>query len=256
VTGSGTGLQTLGLSAGYGKQPVIHDLDLRVGPGQVVALLGPNGAGKTTTVLTLAGVLRPLAGKVTWNGQAWPANLTRRARQGLGLVTEQRCVFMRLTVAENLALGRGSAGRAFELFPELEEHRNRLCGLLSGGQQQMLALARILASEPKALVVDELSLGLAPLIVERLLNVLRTAADVDGVAVLLVEQHMQHALRIADYVYVLGRGTLAMEGTGTELQTRGDDIAAAYLTGKPRGTDISIPGSGPASPPAPVSEKE
>ena len=182
MTGGGTGLATDGLSAGYGKQPVISDLALRVNPGQVVALLGPNGAGKTTTVLTLAGVLRPLAGQVTWDGRAWPASLTGRARQGLGLVTERRCVFMRLTVAENLALGRGPVRRAFELFPELEEHRNRQCGLLSGGQQQMLALARILASEPKALVVDELSLGLAPLIVERLLNVLRAAADQSGVA--------------------------------------------------------------------------
>ncbi len=248
MTGGGTGLATDGLSAGYGKQPVISDLALRVNPGQVVALLGPNGAGKTTTVLTLAGVLRPLAGQVTWDGRAWPASLTGRARQGLGLVTERRCVFMRLTVAENLALGRGPVRRAFELFPELEEHRNRQCGLLSGGQQQMLALARILASEPKALVVDELSLGLAPLIVERLLNVLRAAADQSGVAVLLVEQHLQHALRIADYGYVLGRGSLALEGTRADLQSRGDDITAAYLAGKSRGARSgSTPGTPPAS---------
>jgi branched-chain amino acid transport system ATP-binding protein len=155
---------------------------------------------------------------------------------------------MRLTVAENLALGRGPVRRAFELFPELEEHRNRQCGLLSGGQQQMLALARILASEPKALVVDELSLGLAPLIVERLLNVLRAAADQSGVAVLLVEQHLQHALRIADYGYVLGRGSLALEGTRADLQSRGDDITAAYLAGKSRGARSgSTPGTPPAS---------
>jgi ABC-type branched-subunit amino acid transport system ATPase component len=248
VTRDGTGLATHRLSAGYGKQPVIHDLELRVVPGQVVALLGPNGAGKTTTVLTVAGVLRPLAGQVTWNGQAWPAGLTSRARRGLGLVTEQRCVFMRLTVAENLALGAGSAARAFELFPELEEHRSRLCGLLSGGQQQMLALARVLASEPKALVVDELSLGLAPLIVQRLLGALRVAAD-SGVAVLLVEQHLQQALQVADFAYVLDRGRLAMEGTKADLQSRSDDIATAYLAGKSRVTDgISMTGTAVASP--------
>src|SRR5205085_3122741 len=171
-----------GLRAGYGATVVVRDLDLEVRAGEVTALLGPNGAGKTTTLMTLSGDLPALGGEVRFGGVATTSRLHHRARQGLALVTEQRAVFTRLTVEENLRIGRCDRRIALELFPELEPHLKRRVGLLSGGQQQMLALARALSRSPKLLLADELSLGLAPLVVERLLTAVRDAAN-DGVAV-------------------------------------------------------------------------
>ena len=216
------------LSAGYGQVAAVHDLDLEVRPGEVVALLGPNGAGKTTTLLTLAGDLAPLAGEVLWRDQPTRAPLHRRVRDGLALVTEERSVFMRLTAAANLALGPGDPDRALELFPELEPLLKRRAGLLSGGEQQILTLARALAAEPAVLLADELSLGLSPLVVARLLRAVREAAD-RGTAVLLIEQHVHRALEVADRALVLNNGRVVLEGPAHELRARRDEIERAYL---------------------------
>jgi branched-chain amino acid transport system ATP-binding protein len=209
----------------------VTDLNVQVGEGEVVALLGPNGAGKTTTLLTLAGALAPIRGSVRVDGSASKAPLHLRARRGLALVTEERSVLMGLTVAENLRLGRCDAGRALELFPELKPLLGRRCGLLSGGEQQIVTLARALARGPRLLLADELSLGLAPLVVARLLAAVRRAATDLGIGVLLVEQHVTHALRIADRAYVMRRGQVVLSGTAAEVAGRVDDLAASYVKG-------------------------
>ncbi len=165
-------LETRALSAGYGHLAAVRDLDMNVGAGEIVALLAPNGGGKTTILMTLAGWLPPLAGEVRWQGVPTTAPLFKRSRMGISLVTDARSVFMGLTVVANLKVARGSMERALELFPELVPLLKRRVGLLSGGEQKMLALAMGLASDPKLLLVDELSLGLAPLVVQRLLRAL------------------------------------------------------------------------------------
>jgi ABC-type branched-subunit amino acid transport system ATPase component len=224
-------LQARELTAGYGSLAAVRDLDLTVRVGEVVALLGANGAGKTTTILTLAGELAPISGEVRWRDEPWSEGLVTRARSGLALVTEEKSVFMALTARENLKLGRGDPARALELFPELHDHLDRRAGLLSGGQQQMLTLGRALASRPALLLADELSLGLAPVIVKRLLSAVRQAADNDGVGVLLVEQHIRQALQAADRVYILQRGRIVFEGDADHAAARIDEIEAAYLEG-------------------------
>lgn len=157
------------LSAGYGDLPVVVDVDLRIEPGEVVALLGPNGAGKSTTMLALAGVL-PASGDVRFDDRVQRGPLHRRAARGLAFIPEGRSVFMGLSAERNLRLGRGSLQTALELFPELEPLLGRKAGMLSGGEQQIVGLARALAGTPRLLLVDELSLGLAPMIVRRLLR--------------------------------------------------------------------------------------
>lgn len=221
-------LEARGLSAGYGNMAVVREVNLQVRARQVVALLGANGAGKTTTLLTLAGDLRPLGGEILWCGAPARGSLSRRARKGIGLVTEERSVFMGLTAAENLRVGRGKADDALAMFPELRRHLHRRAGLLSGGQQQMLSLGRALAARPRVLLADELSLGLAPIVVSRLLNAVRRAADM-GIGVLLVEQHVRQALAVADYGYVLRRGRLVLAGPGAQLRKQIADIEATYL---------------------------
>ncbi|GEP34255.1 ABC transporter ATP-binding protein [Nocardioides szechwanensis] len=223
-------IEARGLTAGYGGTPAVHDLDLDVRGGEIVALLGANGAGKTTTLLALAGEVSPIAGTVSFHGDSRRRALHQRARRGLGFLTEERCVFMELTGWQNLKLGRGKPEAALEFFPELEEHLSKRVGLLSGGQQQMLALGRVLAGEPRVLLADELSLGLAPLVVERLLAAVRRAADA-GVAVVLVEQHVRQALAVADRVKVMRRGRVVMSGDAADLRDDPERIAAHYLSG-------------------------
>jgi branched-chain amino acid transport system ATP-binding protein len=229
------------LSAGYGGVPVVRGLNLYINPGEVVALLGPNGAGKTTTLLTISGLLRPLAGSVTVLGSpVLGGRAYRTARLGLAHVAEDRSLFFDLTVTENLRLGltgdrSGRAAameRAMELFPALQPLRKRRAGLLSGGEQQMLAMARALASEPKVLLVDEMSMGLAPIIVERMMPVVRRIADETGTGVLIVEQHVHMALSIADRGYVLNHGSLVLEGLASDLMNRRDLLEASYLGGE------------------------
>lgn len=222
-------LEARGLCAGHGSLAAVRDLDLTLHAGEVVALLGANGAGKTTTLLTLAGALRPLDGEVLWCGRRTGSSLLARTRSGLGLVLEERSVFDRLTVAENLRIGRGAPEMALTLFPELKPHLKRRVGLLSGGQQQMLAVGRALAAGPKALLIDELSLGLAPIVTDRLLEAVRAAAA-EGVGVLLVEQHVRRALAVSDRGYVLNRGRIALHGRSADLAARETEIEQTYLS--------------------------
>lgn len=224
-------IEARGLSAGYGPQPVIHEIDLTVHAGEIVALLGANGAGKTTTLLTLAGELPSLAGEVLLDGEATKAPLHQRARRGLTFVTEEKSVFMSMSARDNLRVGGVDVEAALELFPELESRLGVRGGLLSGGEQQMLTLARALSRNPRILLADELSLGLAPLIVGRLLEAVRKTAKEQNTAVLLVEQHVRKALRYADRAYVMRRGHLEIEGSSAELAGRIDEIESTYLAG-------------------------
>jgi branched-chain amino acid transport system ATP-binding protein len=217
------------VDAGYGNLAVVRGLDLQVMPGEVVALLGPNGAGKTTTMLTIAGELPLLAGEVSIMGDASRRPLYQRARHGLALVTEERSVFMGLSTADNLRLGGVSRETAVAMFPELASLMKRTAGLLSGGEQQMLTLARALGRSPQVLLADELSLGLAPLVVDRMLRAVRAAADDRGIAVLLVEQHVKRALEIADRVLVMQRGRIVLSGTPAEIGGQIGDLQSAYL---------------------------
>ena len=226
---SETMLEARSLCAGYGPTRVVHDLDLVVSAGEVVALLGPNGAGKTTTLLSLAGEIQPQRGEVLMAGRPVRSPTHRRARAGLGYITEERSVFMQLTVLDNLRVAGVDARVAMDLFPELQAFGRRKAGDLSGGQQQMLALARMLARQPTLLLADELSLGLAPLVVKRLLAALRAAADNHRVGVLLVEQHVRQAMAVADRVYVLSQGRVTLQGPAAEVRDRIDEVEAAYL---------------------------
>ena len=223
-------LQAEDVSAGYGPQAVIHEIDLAVYPGEIVGLLGANGAGKTTTLLTLAGELPTLSGRIMLDGAATTAPLYRRARLGLTFVTEEKSVFMGLTARDNLRVARVDLDAALALFPELEKLLGVRAGLLSGGEQQMLTLARALSRRPRVLLADELSMGLAPLVVKRLLEAVVRAAKEMGTAVLLVEQHVRKALEHCDRAYVMHRGHIALTGSTAELLSQITDIEDHYLT--------------------------
>jgi branched-chain amino acid transport system ATP-binding protein len=224
-----------GVDAGYVPgRPVLRDVNITLEAGQVLALLGPNGAGKTTLMLTIAGLQAPLAGSIGLGGvPVRPGSPRAAVRAGLVLVPDDRSLFKGLTVTENLKLAsrRGSATieTIFEYFPELKRRVKVTAGNLSGGEQQMLAIGRALIQDPKVLLVDELSMGLAPVIVEKLLPVIRKVADDSGAAVVLVEQHVMLALEIADAAMVLAHGDVALHGDAKALADDEGLIERAYL---------------------------
>ena len=227
-------LQLDGLSAGYDAAAVVRDLDLHVGAGEVVALLGPNGAGKTTTLRAISGLVHPMAGVIRVGGADIAGRSpTARARLGIAHVPEGRGVFFGMTVGEHFRIGfrgeRLDAEIAFGYFPALAKLVDRRVGLLSGGEQQMLTLGRALARQPRLLLLDELSLGLAPVIVEDLLPVVARYARESGCAVLLVEQHIQIALAVADRGYVLSHGELILHERAETLRADHQLILSGYL---------------------------
>ena len=227
-------LAARGISTGYAGQPVVHDLSFAVMPGEVLCLLGPNGAGKTTTMLALAGELPLIEGEVEFAGVKPKAPLYKRARNGMSYVTEERSVFKAMTLRDNLRIGGCDVEEAVTLFPELRERMAVRGGLLSGGEQQMLTLARALGRKPRLLLADELSLGLAPLVVDRLLQAVRKAADEQGTAVIMVEQHAHKALRYTDHAIVIRRGRVSLDLTGEEARHRIGEVEQAYLTSSGR----------------------
>jgi branched-chain amino acid transport system ATP-binding protein len=227
------------LSAGYGEALVLSGISLRLGQGEAIALLGRNGVGKTTLLNSIIGVTRHFGGTVMLSGQ----DVTRyrpeqRAVAGVGWVPQERNIFRSLTVEENLTAvalpGPWDVARVYDMFPRLRERRSILGTQLSGGEQQMLAIGRALMSRPRLLLLDEPSLGLAPLIARQIFDAIRTLNRQDGLTVLIVEQNANHALKLAHRGYVMVNGLITLSGTGSELLQR-PEIRAAYLEGGRRG---------------------
>ncbi|HWE57412.1 MAG TPA: ABC transporter ATP-binding protein [Acidimicrobiales bacterium] len=240
------------VTAGYGRTTVLRDVNVTVPSGRVVALLGSNGAGKTTLLRVAAGLLRPASGTVSIHG----VDVTRRppyqrARQGLSIVPEGRGIFRGMTVRDNLMIGRGRAGRGdrlaptIDLFPELSPHLAQVAGTLSGGQQQMLSLARCYLADPSLMLLDELSMGLAPIVIDKIYSRIAELART-GTAVLLVEQYIHRALQMAELVYVLERGRVAVSGTAEEM--RDHDMMSRYLGASAEMSDLAPTGPAPAGP--------
>jgi len=226
-------LSLRGLRAGYGAVEVLHGVDLDVPAGALTALLGPNGAGKTTLLSVVAGLLPARAGTVTWAGRDVtnhpPDDL---ARAGLALVPERRGIFTALSVRENLEIFAGhgvAADAALAAFPVLADRLGQRAGSLSGGEQQMLAMSRVLLRDPRLMLLDEISLGLAPRITRRLFDVVGELAR-GGTTVLLVDQYLSDALRLADVVYVLARGEVAFAGEPAELAELAGKTLPGYVT--------------------------
>jgi branched-chain amino acid transport system ATP-binding protein len=231
-------LEVEDLRTGYGAIPVLHGVDLRVEEGATAVIMGLNGAGKTTTLLSIAGLLRPWSGRVVYDGRAVTGRDPRAlVKQGLVLIPEGRHVFPGLTVEHNLRLGgwsrrrdrrlvKKNLQRAFEIFPPLAERRDQAAGTLSGGEQQMLAIARGLMASPRMLLVDEASLGLSPKLAHEVFDTVRRINE-EGVTVLMVEQNAG-VLRIASRAFVMEKGRILYEGTGTEILEQGE-LRKAYL---------------------------
>jgi branched-chain amino acid transport system ATP-binding protein len=226
-------LEIESIIAGYGDTVVLRDVSLSVPDSAVVALLGPNGAGKTTLLRAASGLIKPMSGRVTLAGE----DVTGRkpyymSRKGLCHLPEGRGIFPSLTVRDNLILQSpkgaedASIEKAVASFPELGSRMKQFAGSLSGGEQQMLALVRTVLTEPKIVVVDEASLGLAPIIVDRIFETLKQIAD-SGVSLLIVEQYVTKALELADSVYLLNRGRVVFSGPANEVQ--GDEVFERYL---------------------------
>ncbi len=227
-------LEIRGLAAGYGSVTVVRNFDLSLHAGQVLALLGPNGAGKTTLMTTIAGILPRMAGEVLVGGKQMPKGKPGVAnKSGIVLVADDRALFTTLTVRENLQIARRSGGpdvaAMMELFPALEKRLKVAAGALSGGEQQMLAVARGLVQNPHVLLIDEMSMGLAPVIVADLLPVVRRIADETNAVVVLVEQHVQLALEVADQAMVIVHGDVQLSGTASELLADTARLESAYL---------------------------
>ena len=222
----------------YGSIHAIKGISLEVNEGEIVTLIGANGAGKTTTLHTISGLLRPRSGSIQFCGEditKIPAH--KLVERGLAHCPEGRRVFLQMTVQENLDMGAyirrddfsASLDEVYELFPRLKERRKQVAGTLSGGEQQMLAMGRALMSKPKLLMLDEPSMGLAPILVEQIFAIIQNLHSI-GTTILLVEQNAQAALSIADRAYVLETGNITLSGTGAEL-AKSDEVRKAYLGG-------------------------
>ena len=236
-------LEIRGVHAAYGKVSVLHGIDVEVGQGEFVAILGPNGAGKSTLLKTIAGVHAPTAGSIVLEGKRIDAlSAAGRIRLGLGTIPEGRQLFSDMTVRENLILGayarlglqvprsiEGELDEVFGLFPRLRDRHAQIAGSLSGGEAQMLAIARALMGRPRLLLCDEPSLGLAPLVIREMLAALGALRD-RGITVLMADQNATALLRMADRGYVLDTGKIVASGRNTEL-LRDDRLRAAYLGG-------------------------
>jgi len=229
-------LQLSGINTYYGQIHILQGIDIDVGEGELVSLLGGNASGKSTTLKTILGLVRPRTGAVEFSGQDVTQRSTSyRIGLGMAIVPENRRLFGPMTVLENLQMGAylhgGGAKEDFErvytLFPLLHERRGQLAGTLSGGEQQMVAMGRALMSKPKLLLMDEPSMGLAPILVERSFEIIQQVHQ-SGVAMLIVEQNANMALSIADRGYVLSTGRLALEGSASELLEH-EDLRKAYL---------------------------
>jgi len=229
-------LELRGIRSGYGGVEVLHGIDLVVPGGSIVAILGPNGAGKTTTLRVVSGLLEPTAGSLRIEGcDMTGASPVALARAGVCLIPEGRGIFPNLTVRENLLMDTYAAGRsvseieeaAYRRFPRLGERRGQVAGTLSGGEQQMLALSRALSTDPAMILLDELSMGLAPLIVEELFTVVHELAAT-GVTIVVVEQFASIVLDVADQVAVVAQGRIRLQGPPDEVR---DSLHAAYLGG-------------------------
>jgi branched-chain amino acid transport system ATP-binding protein len=247
-------LECSGLAGGWGSLPAFHDVGLSVDAGRVHAILGPNGAGKTTLLLTLAGLLAAHDGTVSVDGvELKTGRATAAVRAGIVLVPDNRELFTTLTVEENLRVASGRHGPAprsmLDLFPALEARWKLRAGSLSGGEQQMLAMARALIQQPKVLLVDELSMGLAPIIVERLFGAIRQVATDHQCAVVFVEQYVGLALKVADSISVLNRGGVVLHGSAAEIAAQPEVLEEAYLgstdvrSREPTGEDAASPQS-------------
>jgi branched-chain amino acid transport system ATP-binding protein len=225
-TTSGPLLRIAGLSSGYGRVGVLENIDIEVDPNEIVVVLGPNGAGKTTLLNSISGVARPTAGSITFEGRDITGMRPEQVvRLGITHCPEGRQIFQRLTVEENLVAAHiRRAGRSFEalraeafdLFPVLKERRNSVASRMSGGQQQMLAIGRALMAEPKLLMLDEPSLGLAPKIVHQIFRIILDLSR-NGISILLVEQNVQLALECGDYAYLLNTGKVKLHGPAQEM---------------------------------------
>lgn len=232
-------LKVQGLRAGYGAINILWDIDFQISEGEIVAILGSNGAGKTTMVRALTGMIRPSAGTVEFNGEDLAKKSSRYIlEKGIVQVPEGRQIFTEMTVLENLEMGafnkdtraafQENLKTAYKRFPRLEERSRQAAGTLSGGEQQMLAVARALIGMPKLLILDEPSLGLAPNIVDDILQVATDMARKDNISVLLVEQDITKALACADRGYVIENGRIALEGSSAELSAN-EHVKKAYL---------------------------
>ena len=233
-------LEIRGLHSGYGRIEALHGIDLDVKTGEIVALVGSNGAGKTTLLMTICGRPRASAGKIIFDGEDITQLPTHElVKRGIAHAPEGRRIFPRLTVLENLQMGafaadpktfNADAERVFALFPQIKDRRAQSGGTLSGGEQQMLAIGRALMSNPRLLLLDEPSLGLAPLIVRQLFDAIRTINRERKVTILLIEQNAYQALKIANRGYILVNGRITMSGSGAELLAD-PAVQAAYLEG-------------------------
>ena len=232
-------LEVNDIEAGYNGITAVSGLTLQVAQGEVVTLLGPNGAGKTTTLLALMGLIPLMKGSVTALGEPVRAQRADQlARRGVRFIPDDRGIFFGLSVRDHLRLTRrrphpDRESLLFQRFPALERLQNRQVGLLSGGEQQMLAIASALLAEPKVLLIDEMSLGLAPLIVQEILPAIREMAIREGIAIVLVEQHVDLALSISDRALVLNRGRVVLEGKAADLRNQRELLEAAYFQKSP-----------------------